>query len=86
MVSRFLANPNIDTSLNNNYFLKKISSCTTIRKWNLASKPWETFVTSYLLNKETQTNKQQVSGKKEKKKGSGATFCLIMNTDLAIKF
>lgn len=38
MVSRFLANPNINTSLNNNYCLKKINSYTTIRKWKLASK------------------------------------------------
>jgi len=67
MVSRFLANPNIDTSLNNNYFLKKISSCTTIRKWKLASKPWETSVTSYLLNKETQTTSLWEKGEKERK-------------------
>jgi hypothetical protein len=65
MVSRFLANPNIDTSLNNNYCLKKISSCTTIRKWKLASKPRETSVASYLLNKETQTT--SFWGKKKRK-------------------
>jgi len=67
MVSRFLANPNINTSLNSNYCLKKISSYTTIRKWKLASKSWETSVASYSLNKETQTTSLWEKREKERK-------------------